>query len=150
MWVLMNTFCKPSLGMPCHVTKILQAENGQKLRKFEPIYFDNNYRHWWNMVCDFWAHYQPPLFRLCSFTPTWIQVFLFCIFVLTFFFLLLPSTFKLLNAVYSKSYWLILSRRIFVWQKSGVPGILLNWVLQIFQLLNHYSYMDQIFGMGRY
>ena len=30
MWVLINASCKPSLGVPGHVTKILQAENGQK------------------------------------------------------------------------------------------------------------------------
>ena len=29
---------KPSLGAPGYVTKTLQAENGQKVDKFEPIY----------------------------------------------------------------------------------------------------------------
>ena len=37
MWVLMNALCKPSLGVPGHVTKILLAENGQKVDEFEPI-----------------------------------------------------------------------------------------------------------------
>ena len=31
MWVPMNAVCKPSLGAPGHVIKILRAENGQKL-----------------------------------------------------------------------------------------------------------------------
>ena len=31
MRVLINALCKPSLGSPSHVTKILPAENGQKL-----------------------------------------------------------------------------------------------------------------------
>ena len=35
---------KPSLGAPGHVIKILQAENGQKVDKFEPIYL-GNYRY---------------------------------------------------------------------------------------------------------
>ena len=35
---------KMSLWAPGHVTKILQAENGQKVVKFEPIYL-NNYRY---------------------------------------------------------------------------------------------------------
>ena len=30
MWVLMIALCKPSLGAPSHVTKILQTENLQK------------------------------------------------------------------------------------------------------------------------
>ena len=34
----MNALRKPSLGAPCHVTKILQANNGQKVDDFEPIY----------------------------------------------------------------------------------------------------------------
>ena len=31
MWKLINALGKPSLGAPVHVTKILHAENGQKL-----------------------------------------------------------------------------------------------------------------------
>ena len=37
MWVLINGLCKPSLEAPGHVTKVLQAENGQKVDDFEPI-----------------------------------------------------------------------------------------------------------------
>ena len=33
----MNVLCKPSLGAPGHVTKMLRAENGQKVDDFEPI-----------------------------------------------------------------------------------------------------------------
>ena len=40
----MNALCKPSLGMPGQATKSLQAENGQKVGKFEPINL-GNYRH---------------------------------------------------------------------------------------------------------
>ena len=36
MWGLMNASCKPRLGGG-HVTKILQAENGQKVDDFEQI-----------------------------------------------------------------------------------------------------------------
>ena len=36
----MNTLCKPSLGGPGHVTKILQAQNWQKVDGFEPIYLE--------------------------------------------------------------------------------------------------------------
>ena len=37
-------------GRPGRVTKILQAENGQKVDEFEPIYL-GNYRYWWKMFC---------------------------------------------------------------------------------------------------
>ena len=42
--MLINALCKPSLGAPGHVTKILQAENGQKVDEFETIYL-GNYRY---------------------------------------------------------------------------------------------------------
>ena len=39
MWVRINGLCKLSLGEAGgHVTKILRAENGQKVDDFEPIY----------------------------------------------------------------------------------------------------------------
>ena len=34
----MSALYKPSLGDPDHVIEILQAENGQKVDEFEPIY----------------------------------------------------------------------------------------------------------------
>ena len=37
MWVLINGWCKPILGVPGHETKILQVKNGQKVDDFEPI-----------------------------------------------------------------------------------------------------------------
>ena len=41
MWVIINGLHKPSLGAPGHVIKILQAENGQKVNKNEPILMKN-------------------------------------------------------------------------------------------------------------
>ena len=81
--VLINALCKPSMGAPGHVTKISQVENGQKVVEFQPIYL-GKYRYWWKMVCDFWAHYQPHFFWVCSFTPTW-KLFCFVLFLLLFF-----------------------------------------------------------------
>ena len=40
----MSALCKPSLGAPSHVTKMLQAENELKVDEFEPIYL-GNYRY---------------------------------------------------------------------------------------------------------
>ena len=40
----MNALCKSSLGAPGYVTKIVQAENGQKVDEFELIYL-GNYRY---------------------------------------------------------------------------------------------------------
>ena len=39
--MLIIALCKPSLGTLGHVTKILQAKNGQKVDDFEPIYLVN-------------------------------------------------------------------------------------------------------------
>ena len=41
MRVIVSGLCKPRLETPGHVTKMLQAENGQKLGDFEPIYLGN-------------------------------------------------------------------------------------------------------------
>ena len=38
MFVIINGLYKPSLGAPSDVTKMLLAENGQKVDNFEPIY----------------------------------------------------------------------------------------------------------------
>ena len=38
MWVLLSGLCKPSLEAPGHVTKVLRAENKQKVDDFEPNY----------------------------------------------------------------------------------------------------------------
>ena len=37
--MLMDALWVSSLGAPGYVAKIIQAENGQKVNKFEPIYF---------------------------------------------------------------------------------------------------------------
>ena len=37
MWVLINALCKPSLGVPGQVAKILQAKNWLEVNEFEPI-----------------------------------------------------------------------------------------------------------------
>ena len=91
----------------------------------EPIYV-GKYRFWWKMICAFWAHYQLPFFWLCLFTQTWIQFFFFFAFFLAFFFFLLfllrLSTFKPLNALYSKFERLKISGRTSAGMKSGVPG----------------------------
>ena len=82
MWVLLNAFCKPSLGAPVHVTKISQAENGDKVDEFETIYL-GKHRYWWKMVL---STLSTTFLLLCPFTPTWILFFLFCIFFHPFFF----------------------------------------------------------------
>ena len=38
---LINGLCKSSLEAPSHVTKMLHAENGKEVDKFEPIYLGN-------------------------------------------------------------------------------------------------------------
>ena len=54
IWVLMNTWSKPSLGAPSNETKILQAENERKVDEFEPIYL-GNYWYWYyiSVITDF-------------------------------------------------------------------------------------------------
>ena len=118
MWVLMNALRKPSLGAYGHVTKILPAKNGHKL---------TNLNRYISVITNIdkkrFVTFERTInlfFWLCSFTPTWMLFFLFCIFLLTFFFLLLPlSTFKPQNALYSKFERLKISVRTFVRQKLG-------------------------------
>ena len=111
-----------SLLRKCCMVIHVKWANWQKVDEFEPIYL-GNYRYWWKMVWDFWAHYQPFFYGLCSFTPTWRLFFLFCVYFLTFFLFILPlSTCKLLNALYSKFEPLKISTRTSVQIKLGVPG----------------------------
>ena len=56
IWVLINGLCKPSLGAPGNETKMLQAENEQKVDDFDTMNL-GNYRYWWKIICDVWAHY---------------------------------------------------------------------------------------------
>ena len=139
MCVFMNALWKPSLRAPSHVTKIVQAKSGEKVDDFEPIYL-GNYRYWWKIVCDFWAHYQLLLFWLCSFTPTRYYFSSFFSFFLLFFFLILLRlfTFKPLNALYLKFERLKISGRTSARMKLGVPGwgISLKLALQSFELFN--------------
>ena len=123
MWVTTIGLCKPSLGAPIYVTKVLQAKNGQKVENFEPIYLDK-YRFWWKMICGFWANYQLPFFWSCSFTPTRILLFFFLSFftLSSFLFLLRLSTLKPLNALYLKFERLKISGRTSAEMKSGVSG----------------------------
>ena len=39
--MFINALCRPSLGAPGYVTKVLQAENGQKADEFEHTYLGN-------------------------------------------------------------------------------------------------------------
>ena len=141
MCVLMNALCKPSLGAPSCVIKIVQPKSGQKVDNFKLIYL-NNFRYWWKIVCDFWAHYQLSFFWLRSFTPTWYYFFSF--FLLFFFFIIIilrQSTFKPLNALHLKFERLKISGRTSARMKLGVPGwgISLKSALQSFELLNRWS-----------
>ena len=81
------------------------------------------------MVCNFCADYQPPFFWLYVRLPLLECFFSF------YYFLFLPilSTFKPLNAPYSKFERLKISGRTFVPLKS-VAGIPLYWVVQNFEL----------------
>ena len=86
----------------------------------ENIDFDEK----WFMVFE---HSINRFFWLCSFTPTWILFFFFFVFfhtVLIFFFLILfrLSTFKPLNALYSKFERLKISGRTSAGMKLVVPG----------------------------
>ena len=61
MWVLMIALMPTEFGILGHVTKILQAENGNKLTNLNRyISVITNIDK--KMVCDFWAHYQSPFF----------------------------------------------------------------------------------------
>ena len=49
----MNALRKASLGAPSHMTKILQAEDWQKVDEFEPIYLGNyNIEEKWFVVFE--------------------------------------------------------------------------------------------------
>ena len=122
-WVLISALCKQSLGVPDHVTKILSAQNEQKLDEFEPIYLVINYRYWWKMVCNFWAHYHHLSFGYVCLPQLEYYFSSFCFYFLTFFsFISMLSTFKPLNALYSKFERLKIHWRTFVQLNSGVLG----------------------------
>ena len=121
MWVLIIALCKPSFGTPGHVTRMLQAENWQKVDDLEPIYL-GKYRFWWKMICAFEHTVNCLSFGYVRLPqPEHFFSFLSS-FLLFFLFLLRLSTFKLLNALYSKFKRLKMSRRTSAGMKSGVPG----------------------------
>ena len=137
MWVIINNFCKPSLGAPGHVTKMLQAENGQKVDEFETIHL-HKYRFWWKMICAFWAHYQPPLLVMFVY-PILNTIFLLLIFSYFFFFFF--SAYLLLNrwthCIQSLSGWRYQAGLVREWNRGcQVEGTPLNRALQNFELLN--------------
>ena len=139
MWVLNNALCKPSLGAPGLVTKILQAKNGQKVDKFEAIYgisvitdIDEN----WFVIFEHTIHHLS--FGYSCLPQLEYYFACFVSFFLLFLFLPILSTFKPLNTLYLNLERLNISERTFARQKSGVPrwGILLNGVFQNFELLS--------------
>ena len=97
-------------------------KSGQKVDNFEPIYL-GNYLYWWKMICDFWAHYQLAFFFGYVHLPQLEYYFFF--FFLTFFpfYYFSPSTFKPLNALYSKFEQLKISGRTSARLKLRVPGL---------------------------
>ena len=117
MWVLINGLRKPSLEAPGHVTKALQIVNGQKVDDFEPIYSISVnidfiekwfvvFEHAFNRLSFGYVRLPQTEYRFSSF-------FIFSYFCFFFLFLLRLSTFKLLNALYSKFERLTISRRTF-------------------------------------
>ena len=97
MWMLINGLCKPSLEALGYVTKMLQAENGQKVDDFEPmVNTDINGKRFViiELIIDrlsFGYVCLPQLeYHFSSFFSFFLSFFLF---------LLWLSTFKLLNAL---------------------------------------------------
>ena len=131
-WVIINGLCKPTLGAPGHMTKMLQAKNGQKVDDFEPIYL-GKYRFWWKTMC--FLSTLSTAFLLVMFVYPNLNTFFF---LLLLFFLFRLSTFKLVNALYSKFERLKISGRTSAVMKSGVPYrfFFLYWALQNPELLN--------------
>ena len=131
MCLLINGLCKPRLGAPSHVTKMLLAENEQKVDEIEPIYLGKK-QFWLKMICDFGAHYQLPFFgcvrslqhEYCfsSFFLFFCFFFFFLVFFFFFRFLLRLSTFIRLNALYLKFERLKISGRTCVGLNSKVPS----------------------------
>ena len=99
----MNTLCKPSLGASGHVPKMLQAENGQKVDEFEPIYLGTvitDIDEKWFVVFE---HTLDRLSFGCVRLPQLENCFscFAALFLLLLFFLLPLCTSQPLNALYS-------------------------------------------------
>ena len=135
IWVLINALCKPSLGAPGHVTKILLATSGQKVDKFDPIYLDliTDIDEKWFAIFELTInHLSLGYVRLPQLEYN------FSCFASFFFFFCRYLLLNRLNALYSKFDQLKISGRTFVQQKSGVPGWedLPHRVLQILKLFD--------------
>ena len=149
----MNALHKPSLQAFGPVTNILKVENGQKLDEFEPVYV-GNYRYWCKLFVIFEHTINRLSFGYARFASTWILFFLFCFFFLPFFFFFL--------IVFAYTLWHP-KRIVFnFWPNEDIREDFcateikdarlespLNRVLQAFELLNRFRWMDQIFGMVR-
>ena len=138
MWVLVNSSWKPSLGVHGNVTKLLQAENRQKvdnLKRYIAIISDIDEK--WFVIFE---HTINHFFLIMFVYPKLNAVFsVLHLFSYVFSFFLPLSTFKPRNALSSKSERLKILWSISVQQKSGVlvGWILLNEVVQNFELLSH-------------
>ena len=125
MWVLMNALCKPSLGAPDHITKILQAENGQKVKEFEPIYLGTviTYRYWSKIWNGLWfLSTLSIVFFLVMFVYPTAQLKNYCIFLFSYCNLLLNS---LKHCIQSLSDWRYQGGLVCDWnrgcQVEGIP-----------------------------
>ena len=122
MPMLINALCKPSLGAPGDVINTLQAKNGQIVDNFESIYF-SKYQFCRKIVCNYWAHYQPPFFDYARLPQLEYYFSCFASFFLLFLFssAAIYSTFKPLKVLYSEFEQLKITGRILMRLKSGVP-----------------------------
>ena len=121
--MLINALCKPSLGAPDHVTKILQAKSGRKLsilNRYISVITDIDEKrfviseHTINCLSYGYVRLPQPEYYFCSF-------FFLLSFFLFYYFLRL-STFKPLNTLYLKFERLKISGRASLRLKLGVPG----------------------------
>ena len=117
MQVLINALSKPSLGAPGHATKILQAENGQKVDEFEPIYpvITDIDEKWFVMFEHAINHPSFGYARLHQLENyfSWLASFLLLFFLFFFCFCLYLLS-KPLTALYLKFERLMISGRTFV------------------------------------
>ena len=124
MCVLINALCRPSFGAPGYVTKILQAKNEQKVDDFELIYsisIITDIDEKWFVISEHTIHWFAfGYVRLPQLKYHFSSFFL--LFFFLFIILLRLSTFKSLNALYSKFERLKISGRTSARLKLGVPG----------------------------
>ena len=98
----MIALCKPSLGLPGRVTKILQTKNGQKVDVFERIYIsvitdiDEKWLGIFELIINHLSFDYVQLPQLEYYFSCFVS------FSIIFLILLALYTFKPLNALYSK------------------------------------------------